>query len=146
MGRFATLYGMRIRAIVSHVAVPVAAALSALVVAGCTSGGAGGTASAATANSEPGAASETAEPPAAMHKPTSASALQPPVARQEVFVIKSPFGDRTDEYYWLRNDNSEKKPDDIMAYLNAEQAYTEAMMARLVPLQETLVIVIRGRI
>lgn len=81
-----------------------------------------------------------------MHKPTSPSALQPPVARQEVFVIKSPFGDRTDEYYWLRNDNSEKKPDDIMAYLNAEQAYTEAMMARLVPLQETLVKEIRGRI
>ncbi|NBX33005.1 MAG: hypothetical protein EBR07_09810 [Planctomycetes bacterium] len=69
-----------------------------------------------------------------MHKPTSASALQPPVARQEAFVIKSPFGDRTDEYYWLRNDNSEKKPADIMEYLNAEQAYTEAMMARLVPL------------
>ena len=109
---------MRIRAIVSHVAVPVAAVLSVLVVAGCTPGGAGGTASATTVNSEPGAASETAEPPAAMHKPTSASALQPPVARQEAFVIKSPFGDRTDEYYWLRNDNSEKKPDDIMAYLN----------------------------
>jgi len=137
---------MCIRAIVSHVAVPVAVVLSALVVAGCTSGGAGGTASAATVNSEPGASSETAEPPAAMHQPTSGSALQPPVARQEVFVIKSPFGDRTDEYYWLRNDNSEKKPADIMAYLNAEQAYTEAMMARLVPLQETLVKEIRGRI
>ncbi|MEI6475347.1 MAG: hypothetical protein WCO75_08130, partial [Planctomycetota bacterium] len=137
---------MRIRAIVSHAAVPVAVVLSVLAVTACSPTGAGHAGSATTASVESGKAAEPSEPPAAMHKSAAASVLKPPVARQEAFVIKSPFGDRTDEYYWLRNDNSEKKPDAIMAYLNAEQAYTEAMMARLVPLQETLVKEIRGRI
>lgn len=137
---------MRIQAIVSRAVLPVAVAVSALSVTACSSDGVS-RAAPATAATEASAPADSSEPPAAMpQSATAASAPKPPVARQEVFVIKSPFGERIDEYYWLRNDNSEKKPDDIMAYLNAEQAYTEAMMARLVPLQETLVKEIRGRI
>ena len=33
----------------------------------------------------------------------------PPVAKQEPYVVKSPFGDRTDEYYWVRDDDANKK-------------------------------------
>jgi oligopeptidase B len=137
---------MRIQAIVSRAVLPVAVAVSALSVTACSSDGVS-RAAPATAAAEASASADSSEPPATMpQSAAAASAPKPPVARQEVFVIKSPFGERIDEYYWLRNDNSEKKPDDIMAYLNAEQAYTEAMMARLVPLQETLVKEIRGRI
>jgi oligopeptidase B len=70
----------------------------------------------------------------------------PPVARQEAFVVRSPHGDRVDEYYWLRDDHPERKRDDVMAYLRAEQAYTEAMLARQAPLEARLLGEIRGRI
>ena len=70
----------------------------------------------------------------------------PPVARQDPYVVKSPHGDRVDEYYWLRDDHPERKRDDVMDYLRAEQAYTDAMLARLRPLQDRLVAEIRGRI
>ena len=70
----------------------------------------------------------------------------PPVARQEAFVVRSPHGERVDEYYWLRDDHPERKRDDVMAYLRAEQAYTEAMLARQAPLEARLLGEIRGRI
>jgi len=70
----------------------------------------------------------------------------PPVARQEVFVVKSPHGDRVDEYYWMRDDHPRQKRADVMEHLRAEQAYTEAMLERLQPLQDALVREIRGRI
>ena len=70
----------------------------------------------------------------------------PPVARQEVFTVRSPHGDRVDEYYWLRDDHPERKRADVMAHLQAEQAYTEAMLERLKPLQASLLKEIRGRI
>jgi oligopeptidase B len=70
----------------------------------------------------------------------------PPEARQEVFVVKSPHGERIDEYYWVRDDNPKAKRTDVMAHLRAEQAYTEAMLERLAPLQDRLLGEIRGRI
>ncbi|NBP52567.1 MAG: S9 family peptidase, partial [Actinobacteria bacterium] len=70
----------------------------------------------------------------------------PPVARQEQFVVKSPHGDRVDEYYWIRDDHPTRKRDEVMAYLRAEQAYTDAMLARLRPLEDRLLGEIRGRI
>jgi oligopeptidase B len=68
------------------------------------------------------------------------------VARQEVFVVKSPHGERVDEYYWVRDDHPSQKRAEVMDLLRAEQAYTEAMLERLQPLQDTLVKEIRGRI
>jgi oligopeptidase B len=70
----------------------------------------------------------------------------PPVARQEVFVVKSPHGERVDEYYWIRDDHPRQKRAEVMDLLRAEQAYTEAMLERLQPLQDTLLKEIRGRI
>ena len=70
----------------------------------------------------------------------------PPVARQDAHVVRSPHGNRVDEYYWLRDDHPSRKRDDVMEHLRAEQAYTEAMLARLQPLQDRLLAEIRGRI
>jgi oligopeptidase B len=75
-----------------------------------------------------------------------AAAPVPPVAEQRAHVVRSPHGDRTDEYHWLRDDHPERKREDVMAYLRAEQAYTEASMARLRPLEDRLLAEIRGRI
>lgn len=61
-------------------------------------------------------------------------------------TVASPHGDRVDEYYWLRDDDSEKKRPDIMRYLEAEKAYCDAMAAPLKPLREALVAEMRARI
>ena len=65
--------------------------------------------------------------------PAAPAALAPPRADKRPHVVRSPHGNRVDEYYWLRDDDAEKKRDDVMEYLRAEQAYTEAMMAPIKP-------------
>ena len=70
----------------------------------------------------------------------------PPVARQAAFVVKSPHGERVDEYYWIRDDHPKEKRAEVMEHLRAEQAYTEAMLERLQPLEASLLREIRGRI
>jgi oligopeptidase B len=70
----------------------------------------------------------------------------PPIARQQTYTVRSPHGDRIDEYYWIRDDHPTRKRDDVMAYLRAEQAYTDALMGRLKPLESKLLSEIRGRI
>jgi protease II len=72
--------------------------------------------------------------------------LEPPVAIERVTVVKSPHGERRDEYYWLRDDHPERKSDEVMAHLRAEQAHTEGMFARLAPLQDRLAGEFRARI
>ena len=49
---------------------------------------------------------------------------------------------RVDPYYWLR----ERENPEVIGYLDAENAYTEAMMAHTTDLQETLFAEMRGRI
>ena len=61
----------------------------------------------------------------------------PPDAEKRPHVVKAPHGaERQDEYYWLRDDKREDKA--MLAYLEAENAYTDAVMAPLKPLQERL--------
>ena len=71
---------------------------------------------------------------------------QAPIALERVTVVESPHGKRSDEYYWLRDDHPERKSDEVMGYLRAEQAYTEGMLARLAPLQDRLAGEFRARI
>ena len=71
---------------------------------------------------------------------------QAPIALERVTVVESPHGKRSDEYYWLRDDHPERKSDEVMGYLRAEQAHTEAMFARLAPLQDRLAGEFRARI
>ena len=63
------------------------------------------------------------------------SAPTPPVAAQNPHVVKGPQ-DRNDPYYWLRDD-SRKNPE-TLAYLKAENAYADAVLAPTKPLQDKL--------
>ena len=67
----------------------------------------------------------------------------PPTVAQKPYTVKGPQ-DRVDPYYWLRDD-SRKNPD-MLAYLKAENAYADAVLAPLKPLQEALYTEIVGRI
>ena len=69
--------------------------------------------------------------------------VSPPVAAKKPHVVKGPL-DRVDEYYWLRDDT--RKDPEVLAYLNAENAYVDAYMAPLRPLQDRLYGEFIGRI
>jgi oligopeptidase B len=71
------------------------------------------------------------------------SAPTPPVAAQKPHVVKGPE-DRNDPYYWLRDDT--RKNMGMLAYLNAENAYADTVLAPTKPLQEKLFSEIVGRI
>ena len=71
------------------------------------------------------------------------SAPQPPVAAQKPYTVKGPV-ERNDPYYWLRDDT--RKNPEMLAYLNAENAYADAVLAPTKPLQEKLYSEIVGRI
>jgi oligopeptidase B len=70
----------------------------------------------------------------------------PPVAPVVPHVVQSPHGDRVDEYHWLRDDDPKAKRPEILRHLEAENAYTAAMMEPLQALQEQLVAEMRSRI
>lgn len=59
-----------------------------------------------------------------------------PIARQVPFSVESPSGARNDVYYWLRDD--ERKNAQVIAYLEAENAYAEAELAHTAELRRTL--------
>ena len=58
----------------------------------------------------------------------------PPDVARKPHTVKAPFGaTREDEYYWLRDDTREDK--EMLAYLDAENAYANRVMAPLQPLR-----------
>jgi oligopeptidase B len=80
--------------------------------------------------------------PAAPGMP-AAAAPEPPVAQQRHHVVVAPHGHaRTDEYYWLRD----REDPAVIAYLEAENAYADAVMAGTGDLQDRVFREIRGRI
>ena len=68
----------------------------------------------------------------------------PPEAKRRPFVVESPHGKRTDEYYWLRDD--ERSSADVLGHLEQENAYTEAMLAPLAAIEEALFAELTGRL
>ncbi|WP_045687517.1 S9 family peptidase [Hymenobacter sp. AT01-02] len=74
--------------------------------------------------------------------PASRTMSKPPVAAIKPKQLTSPFGTRTDNYYWL---NEPENPE-VISYLNAENAYVDQQMAPVKGLQETLFKEIKGRI
>jgi oligopeptidase B len=69
----------------------------------------------------------------------------PPDAARRPHQVKAPFGaTRDDAYYWLRDDS--RKAPEMLAYLEAENAYADAAMAPLRPLQDKVYEEIVGRI
>ncbi|MGH8082580.1 MAG: S9 family peptidase, partial [Lysobacter sp.] len=76
---------------------------------------------------------------------TASAASAPPDVAKKPHSVKAPHGaQRNDEYYWLRDDK--RKNPEMLAYLNAENAYVDAFMKPLKPLQDTLYDEIVGRI
>ena len=68
----------------------------------------------------------------------------PPVAAQKPHAVPSPFGAREDPWYWLRDD--QRKDPQMLAYLEAENAWHAKLMAPLAPLQQKLYDEIVGRL
>ncbi|WP_298090197.1 S9 family peptidase [uncultured Sphingomonas sp.] len=66
----------------------------------------------------------------------AATAQEAPRAARKPYQITSANGVREDDYYWLRDD-SRKNPE-MLAYLTAENAYADARLAPLKPLQARL--------
>jgi len=71
-----------------------------------------------------------------------ASVPAPPLARAVPRTITIHGDARVDEYFWLRD----REDPEVLAYLEAENRYTEAVMRPTEPLQERLFAEMRGRI
>ncbi|MFO7609882.1 MAG: S9 family peptidase [Candidatus Krumholzibacteriia bacterium] len=67
---------------------------------------------------------------------------QPPVAKVVPHELTIHGDTRVDEYYWLR----EREDPEVIAYLQAENAYTEAMLADTRELRDTLLAEMKARI
>jgi oligopeptidase B len=70
----------------------------------------------------------------AIASPLMAQTPTPPAAKKIPKVMINHGDRRVDDYFWLR----EKKDPEVTAYLEAENAYTDAMMAPLEEFQERL--------
>ena len=73
-----------------------------------------------------------------------AAALSPPIAKRVDYAVPSPFGTRNDPYYWLRDDT--RKNPDMLAYLAAENAYTQQYFKPLQAGIDSLVTELKARI
>jgi oligopeptidase B len=67
---------------------------------------------------------------------------EPPAAPRRPHPLEAHGVRRTDDWYWLRD----RDDPDVIAYLKAENAYTDAVMAPTASLQEDLFEGIRGRV
>ncbi|MCZ6704445.1 MAG: S9 family peptidase [Bacteroidetes bacterium] len=70
------------------------------------------------------------------------ASMEPPVAKTKPVTLEMHGDVRTDEYFWLR----EREDPEVVAYLEAENEYTEAMTAHTNDLQVALFEEIVGRI
>jgi oligopeptidase B len=96
-------------------------------------------ASACATQAPPPAAAPAAAPVAAA---PAAVAPVPPVAKAVPRRLEVHGDVRVDDYYWLK----ERDNPEVIAYLEAENAYTAAVMKRTEALQETLYAEITGRL
>ncbi|HUH89934.1 MAG TPA: S9 family peptidase, partial [Lysobacter sp.] len=77
--------------------------------------------------------------------PSRAASVTPPDVEKRPYTVTAPHGaQRQDEYYWLRDDSREDAG--MLAYLNAENAYVDTVMAPLKAVEDTLYEEIVGRI
>ena len=68
--------------------------------------------------------------------------VDPPRAEARPHELETHGDVRVDEYYWLR----ERENPEVIAYLEAENAYVDAALARTEPLQESVFAEIRSRV
>src|SRR5688572_32616923 len=85
-------------------------------------------------------------PPARTDQTAAATAEPvPPVAARKPYEVKAPHGAaRQDEYYWLRDDKRENP--EMLAYLRAENAYTDHVLRPLERLEAELYDELVGRV
>ena len=75
----------------------------------------------------------------------SAESPNPPVIAKKAHAVTAPHGAvRNDDYYWLRDDT--RKNPEMLAVLNAENAYADVLLAPSKPTAEKLYAEITGRI
>ncbi len=67
---------------------------------------------------------------------------RPPVAPQRPQILEAHGDRRVDPYYWMRD----RQDPEVMAYLQAENAHAEAVMATSAELQERLYREVVGRV
>ncbi|MBL0547001.1 S9 family peptidase [Aeromonas jandaei] len=67
---------------------------------------------------------------------TPDTSIQPPVAAKHPRTLKKHGDTRIDNYYWLRDD--QRQAPEVLQYLEAENAYTEAILKPTKPLREQL--------
>jgi oligopeptidase B len=70
--------------------------------------------------------------------------MNPPVAARRPHDVVSPHGTRNDPYYWLRDDD--RKAPDVLAYIRAENDFTDSILAPAKGLEEQLFGELRARI
>ncbi|MBN8281034.1 MAG: S9 family peptidase, partial [Gammaproteobacteria bacterium] len=68
----------------------------------------------------------------------------PPVAARKPHLVPSPNGSRQDEYYWLRDDT--RQSPEVLAYLEAENAWRDRVLAHTATLQDQLYAELRARL
>ena len=68
----------------------------------------------------------------------------PPIAKQVPYVHTAHGHERSDPYFWMRDDNRERA--DVIAHLEAENAYAEAIMKPSERLQTHLFEELKGRL
>jgi oligopeptidase B len=74
--------------------------------------------------------------------PATVPALTPPMAAVRPHTFNEFGGTRVDQYYWLKD----RSNPEVIQYLEAENAYTKAMMAHTDGLQERLYEELKGRV
>jgi oligopeptidase B len=67
---------------------------------------------------------------------TARNTIAAPSAARKHFAVTSPNGPREDDYYWLRDDTRTSK--EVLDYLAAENAYTNAQLEPTLSLQDKL--------
>ena len=85
-----------------------------------------------------------ASPAAADLETARLAVLEAPLAEKRPHTLETHGDVRIDEFYWLRDDD--RKDAAVLAHLNAENAYTKAVLSNTEALQESLYKEMRGRI
>lgn len=73
---------------------------------------------------------------------SSSGRATPPIARRVPHVLSEHGDERTDDWYWLRD----RDDPEVIAYLEAENAYSDAMLAPLTPLRDRIFDEIKARV
>lgn len=92
------------------------------------------------------AACSSSDPDVSVADPLTAASVPqaPPMAEKRPYAVVAPGGTRADEYYWLRDDT--RQDGSMLAYLKAENAYTDAAMTLLAGTKDTLYKEMVGRL